>query len=68
MTDLQMEIFVRLVDKPRSLLGVILGLVPRICCNPVADARDKPEHDERGVGRRCQQSGKDLQMEILSCI
>ncbi|NKL80368.1 hypothetical protein GFL84_36405 [Rhizobium leguminosarum bv. viciae] len=24
----------------------------------VADARDKPEHDERGVGRLCQQSDK----------
>ncbi|NKM77496.1 hypothetical protein GFL84_09160 [Rhizobium leguminosarum bv. viciae] len=24
---------------------------------PAVDTRDKPEHDERGVGRLCQQSG-----------
>jgi hypothetical protein len=36
------------------LLGVILGPVPRICkcqCNhSLADARDRPEHDERVFG------------------
>ncbi|NKL22577.1 hypothetical protein GFM07_26525 [Rhizobium leguminosarum bv. viciae] len=43
------------VGKLRPSLDVILGLVPRICCALAwADARDKPEHDEREVGGLCQ--------------
>ncbi|NKM29087.1 hypothetical protein GFM18_31435 [Rhizobium laguerreae] len=32
---------------------------------PAADARDKPEHDEREVGRLCQQSVPWLAVRVI---
>ncbi|TAV49553.1 hypothetical protein ELI30_15195 [Rhizobium leguminosarum] len=62
-----MEIFVSFLTNI-ALYSTSFSALCRGPAAPVAGARDKPEHDERGVGRLCQQSGKDLQMEILSCI
>ncbi|NKM63075.1 hypothetical protein GFL58_19080 [Rhizobium leguminosarum bv. viciae] len=46
-----MDVAAQFVGRLHPSLDVILGLVPRICCASTwADARDKPEHDEREVG------------------